>query len=95
MAMDRVEGIGVTTPTDDPARRRIVLHVGVIDSPPELPRTLDGHPAQRASIGNRQENRKREEGQEDREETTSTPAMSSPGLGAALSPRSAVRAVVI
>ena len=95
MAMDRVEGVGGSTPTDDPARRCIVLHVGVIDAPPELPRALDGHPAHRASIGDRQENGKQDQGQEDREETTFTRTMSSPGLGAALSPRSAVRAVVI
>ena len=95
MAMDPMEGVGGSTPTDDPARRCIVLHVGVIDPPPELPRALEGHPAHRVSIGDRQENRKREEGREDREEPTFTRTMSSPGLGAALSPRSAVRAVVI
>ena len=95
MAMDRVEGVGGSTPTDDPARRFVVGYLGVIDSPPELRGALNGHPARCASIGDRQENRKQNEGQKDRKETTSTPAMSSPGLGAALSPRSAVRAVVI
>ena len=46
MAIDGVEGVGVSTSIDDPARRCIVVYVGVIDPPPELPRTLDGYPVE-------------------------------------------------